>query len=335
LYEVVVVEDGSTDTTRQICEHYAKENPQLIRFFHSADSLGKPRALNRALAECRGDIVTVLDADCFPNLDLLKRAAEYFEDSSLAAIQGMTLPINRDESMISKLSTYEEQAWFKIYMMGKRERDLFVPLTGSCGFVRREIITKLGGWDDNSLAEDAELAAKLVEKGYRIKYAPEVQSLQEYAASPRQLIKQRTRWFRGYMETCVKYGKLMRKPSKVAIDAEATLFGPIVLNLILLSYVMTVTGLFNYSPATSVWLNVFTTFAAGLTLAPLFICSLALIWHMRPHRLGNLIWIPAVFLFWFLQTVIAFYALVLTVLRRNRSWVKTEKSGQVSLHALA
>ena len=75
LYEVIVVEDGSTDTTRQICEHYAEQNPQLIRFFHSEDSRGKPHALNRALAECTGEIVAVLDADSFPNLDLLKRAA--------------------------------------------------------------------------------------------------------------------------------------------------------------------------------------------------------------------------------------------------------------------
>jgi len=128
LYEVVVVEDGSTDATREICEKYATANPQLIRFFHSEDSRGKPHALNRALVECRGDIIAVLDADSFPNLDLLKRAAVYFEDSSLGAIQGMTVPINRDENMISKLSAYEEEGWFKIYMMGKEDLKLFVPL---------------------------------------------------------------------------------------------------------------------------------------------------------------------------------------------------------------
>ena len=137
--------------------------------------------------------------------------------------------------------------------MGKEDRNLFIPLTGSCGFVRRHVIEELGGWDENSLAEDVELAAKLVENGWRIKYAPEVQSLQEYPASPKQLIKQRTRWFRGYMETWVKYGKLMRTPSRVAIDAEATLFGPFALNLILLSYIMAFAGLFDYHPAASIW----------------------------------------------------------------------------------
>jgi len=335
LYEVIVVEDGSTDATRQICERFEEENPQVIRFFHSEDSYGKPHALNRALAECTGDIVTVLDADSFPNLDLLMRAADYFEDSTLTAIQGMTLPINQDESMISKLSAYEEAAWFKIYVMGKEDLNLFIPLTGSCAFVRRHVIQELGGWDENSLAEDVELAARLVDNGQRIRYAPEIQSLQEYPASAEQLFRQRSRWFRGYIETWVKYGRLMSKPSKVAFDAEVTLFGPCILNLVLLSYIMALSGFFVYNPATSLWLNVLATSAAGLTLVTLFICAVALVWHIRPHRLANIVWIPAVFLFWLLQTIIAFQALVLTVLRRDRSWVKTEKSGNVSPNVLA
>jgi len=335
LYEVIVVEDGSTDRTRQICEQYAEEIPELVRFYHSDDSNGKPAALNLALTKCRGDIVGVLDADNFPNLDLLRIAAKYFQDSSLAAIQGMTLPINRDESMISKLSSYEEAAWFRIYMMGKEDLNLFIPLTGSCGFVKRHVIEKLGGWDESSLAEDVELAARLVNNGWRIRYAPDVQSLQEYPASLKVLVKQRTRWFRGYMETWVKYGRLMRTPSRIAIDAEATLFGPYVLNLILLSYFVAFSGFFSFHPASSIWFEALASSAAGLTLSSLFICGIALIWHLRPRRFRNLMWIPAVYAFWFIQTIIAFQALVLTVLRRSRAWVKTEKSGKVSLHTLA
>jgi len=330
LYEVVVVEDGSTDATREICEKYATANPQLIRFFHSEDSRGKPHALNRALVECRGDIIAVLDADSFPNLDLLKRAAVYFEDSSLGAIQGMTVPINRDENMISKLSAYEEEGWFKIYMMGKEDLKLFVPLTGSCGFVRRDVIKTLGGWDENSLAEDVELAARLVDSGWRIRYAPDVQSLQEYPATVGAIINQRTRWFRGYMETWLKYGKLMSTPRKVAIDAEITLFGPFALNLMLLSYAMALLGFFIYPPGTSIWVLALAMSAIGLTIVTLSICGLALICHLRVHRVRDVSWIPAVFFFWFLQTAIAFRALVMTVLRRDRSWVKTEKSGEVS-----
>jgi len=334
LYEVILAEDGSTDGTRRIGEQYAEQNPQLIRFYHSEDSLGKPHALNRALAECAGEIIAVMDADSFPNLDLLRRAAEYFDDSSVAAIQGMTLPINRDESMISKLSAYEEAAWFKVYLMGKGKRNLFVPMTGSCAFVRRDILRSLGGWDENSLAEDVELAARLTDKGWRIEYAPDVQSLQEYPAKTIQLVTQRTRWFRGYMETWVKYGRLMGTPSRLAIDAEATLFGPYVLILILLSYIMTFSGLFNYYSAASIEANILATTATTLTVATLLICGTALVWYDRPRRLRNIAWIPVVFLFWCMQTLIAAEALILMMLRWNRTWVKTEKSGSVSLQQL-
>lgn len=334
LYEVVVVEDGSTDRTREICEQYAKKSPELIRFYHSDSSKGKPAALNFALTKCRGEIVAVLDADNFPNTDFLRLAAANFEDSSLAALQGMTLPINSNESAISKLSAYEEEAWFKIYMRGKQDLGLFIPLTGSCGFVRRYVVEKLGGWDENSLAEDVEFAVRLVDKGLRIKYAPEVQSLQEYPASLSVLVKQRTRWFRGYMETWVKYGKLMRRPRRITMDAEATLFGPYILNLVLLSYFLVFSGLFSFDPASSEFSWALALSAAGLTLASLLVCGIALFWNLRPRRLRNLIWIVVVYAFWVVQTIIAFQALVLTVFRIRRAWVKTEKSGKVSPQAL-
>jgi cellulose synthase/poly-beta-1,6-N-acetylglucosamine synthase-like glycosyltransferase len=334
LYEVILVEDGSTDRTRQICGQYANVSPEIFRFYPSERSEGKPAALNRALTQCQGEVVVVLDADSYPNLDMLRVASGYFADPALAALQGMTLPINRDESMISKLSAYEEAGWFKIYMMGKEGLNLFVPLTGSCGFVRRSVIERLGGWDENSLAEDVELAARLVNNKERIKYAPDVQSLQEYPASLKVLIKQRTRWFRGYMETWAKYGKLMKTPSKMTIDAEATLFGPYILNLILLSYFIAFSEPFAryLSP---VWFEALASSAAGLTLATLLVCGIALVLHLQPRRLRNLVWIPAVFAFWFMQTLIAFQALVLTVFRRKRTWVKTEKSGEISLPRLA
>jgi hypothetical protein len=98
---------------------------------------------------------------------------------------------------------------------------------------------------------------------------------------------------------------------------------------------MAISGFFTYPPGTPIWILAFGTSAVGLTIVTLSICGLALIWHLRTHRLRDIGWIPAIFFFWFLQTAIALRALVLTVLRGNRSWVKTEKSGEVSAQVLA
>jgi len=220
-YEVLIVEDGSSDQTAKIGRDYETKFPNLIKFFHRSSSTGKPAALNYGLGFASGEIAVVVDADNVPARDFLAKAIKYFDDPGVVAVQGITRPINKDENFITKLNAYEEAAWFRPYVQGKEMLGLFIPLTGSCGFVRREILQKLGGWKDTSITEDIELAARIAKNKGRIRYAIDVISLQEYPFSMRQFIRQRTRWFRGYMETFVKYGTLLKDPNKVSIDAEA------------------------------------------------------------------------------------------------------------------
>lgn len=328
-YEVLVVEDGSTDQTAKVGRDYESKFPNLIKFSHRSSSSGKPAALNYGLGLASGEIVVVVDADNVPKRDFLAKAAGYFVDPSVAAVQGMTRPINRDENFITKLTSYEEAAWFRPYIQGKASLGLFVPLTGSCGFVRRDYIQKLGGWDNTSIAEDIELAARIVKHGGGIRYAPDVLSFQEYSSSLRQFINQRTRWFRGYMETFVKYGTLLREPKKVSIDAEVTLSGPLVLNLITITYAITLLNLLMPSKAAS-QPDLLIAAATVLSAATLLICGVAIFANTRPTKLRNLVWIPLVFAYWFLQTAIAARALVEMVLKRKAGWVRTEKTGRTT-----
>jgi len=161
--------------------------------------------LNYGLKHVRGEIVAVFDADNVPEPDVLMRSVEYFEDSSIAVVQGRQCSINADENMLSKFVAYEEAVRYETYVRGKDALNLFVPITGSCYFIRKNVLLDVGGWDNECLSEDMEMALKLTKKGYRIKYAPEVRSWQENPVSLVQLIRQRTRWFRGDMEMALKY----------------------------------------------------------------------------------------------------------------------------------
>lgn len=331
-YEAVVVEDGSQDETRAICEVYAARHPQLIRFYHRDVSDGKPAALNLGASMAKGDAIAVLDADSVPDIDLLKNAARYFSDPDVAAIQGMTCSINKDENVITKIGAYEDEAWFKIYMRGKDCLGLFVPLTGSCGFIRKDVLQELHGWDEGSIAEDIELAARLVKRGCSIRYSPDVRSWQETASSVTQLVRQKTRWFRGYVETLAKYGSLLMRLNKVSLDAEATLFGPVVLNICLASYFTALYGIFFPSSFPGELPILLADAASVLTVFTFAMCGIALVYDTKPRRLRNLAWIPAVFLYWFFQTFLATRAVLLFILGKPRSWTKTTKTGAVTVN---
>ncbi len=83
----------------------------------------------------------------------------------LAALQGRVCAINRGENMLTRFVAQEEAVRYDGFMRGKEELGLFVPLNGSCYFVRKDVLDSVGGWNVDALSEDMELAARLVHDG--------------------------------------------------------------------------------------------------------------------------------------------------------------------------
>jgi len=332
--EVIVVEDGSNDGTRDICKQYAEKYPELIKVFHRRISNGKPSALNYGLKMAKGDIVAVFDADNVPSPDILRRVVEYFKDPEVAAVQGRNKSINADENMLTKFLSYEDAVWCEAYLRGKDALDLFVHLRGSCQFVRRDVLQKLRGFKEDVLSEDMEISARLMEKGYRIRYAPDVCAWQESPASLKQLFRQRIRWYRGTMEIALKYGKLITKLNRKSLDAETTLMGPFVLIMSLLMYFSVAFIFFAPVCLEPLWLFL-TQVSIVLTTVLMFLCGLALTFISKPRSVKNLLWLPFVYLYWSLQGFIALYAAFLILLCRPKKWVKTEKRGTIKNFALS
>jgi len=237
--EIIIVEDGSTDSSVDVCEAFAREQRLNMRIVQRPSSDGKPSALNAGITCAKGEIVGIFDADNVPASDALLNVCKYFEDPQVAAVQGRTLSINSEENMLTRIISREEDVWYETYLRGKDALNLFVHLKGSCQFIRRDVLEQVSGFDENALSEDMELSAKTTEKGYKIKYAPDVRSWQESPCGLKQVFRQRARWYRGTMEVALKYGRLMAKPSRKSFDAEVTLFGPLVLIASLLAYVGT------------------------------------------------------------------------------------------------
>jgi len=328
-WEIVIVEDGSVDVTAEICREYVREYPNQIRLIHQLSSRGKPAALNCALKHVRGEIVAVFDADSVPDTDALLNAVKYFQDSTVAAVQGRTCSINADQNVLTKFASYEEGITFNIYLQGRDTLNLFVPLAGSCYFIRKNVIEEVHGWDDESLSEDIEMSVRLALRGHKIKYASDVRSLQETAASGTRLIGQRMRWFRGSMEVALKYGKLVTKPNRKNVDIEFTLAGSYIFPLCLLGLIVVLYGFivpFQFDPVSQVIANV----ASLLTVVLFLTTGIILAYVTNLQKRTNLRWLPFIYLYWIMETFIATYALTQIVLKRPRKWEKTVKTGVIT-----
>ncbi|MCQ4344417.1 MAG: glycosyltransferase family 2 protein, partial [Sulfolobales archaeon] len=100
-YEVLVVEDSSTDRTYEVCESYARsyQNIKCMKLPPSNVLNGKSRAINEALKVAKGKVIGIMDADSVPSLDLLSSVAARFANGAVA-VQVKVIPLNARESLV-------------------------------------------------------------------------------------------------------------------------------------------------------------------------------------------------------------------------------------------
>ena len=302
--QIIVVDGKSDDNTCKICSEFSEKYPENIKVISEKTAKGKPAALNLALPYVTGEIVGVFDADSLPEKDVLSKVASYFDDKKVMALQGRTTSINEKNNALTRVIAVEEKAWFQALLSGREKLQLFVPLTGSCQFVRRNVVDELGGWDENSLTEDVEFALRLVEKKHLIKYAPDVCSGQETPNSLGHLVKQRVRWYRGYMETAIKYGRLLDTLNKRTVDAEISMAGPFMMVVSLLSYINWFFVALFLSQSNSNHKLYWTSYSLNCRFA---IYDRHCLNCIRDILIDCVIilWIPSIYVYWIIQMFIA------------------------------
>jgi glycosyltransferase XagB len=171
----------------------------------------KPRALNHALAFCRGTIIGVYDAEDAPAPDQISRVVQRFHQrgADVACLQGVLDFYNPRSNWLSRCFTIEYAAWFRLLLPGLARLGLVLPLGGTTLFFRRAALEGLGAWDAHNVTEDADLGVRLARHGYRTEL---IDTVTEEEANCRFLpwVRQRSRWIKGYMIT---YGVHMRDPA--------------------------------------------------------------------------------------------------------------------------
>lgn len=206
MFEVLAIIGHDDPGTREVAEAAAARSNGRIRVIvDEHDEKNKPKALNTALPHCRGLYVGVFDAEDVVHPDLLRRVSLLFADESVDVVQGGVQLINHDSSWYSLRNVLEYYFWFKSRLHFQAARR-FIPLGGNTVFVRTSLLRSVGGWDQNCLAEDCELGARLSVGGHRtiVAYDPEVATREETPDSLRSLVKQRTRWNQGFLQVLGK-----------------------------------------------------------------------------------------------------------------------------------
>ncbi|HYO18472.1 MAG TPA: glycosyltransferase [Dermatophilaceae bacterium] len=198
--EIIVVDDGSTDDTRDIVVALDLPGVRVIRQANA----GKPAALNAGLAVCSHPLVVMLDGDTVFEPDAVRVLLQPFADPGVGAVSGNTKVANR----AGLLGRWQHIEYVIGFNLDRRLFDLgecMPTVPGAIGAFRREALERVGGVSDMTLAEDTDLTMALCRDGWRVVYEENAKAWTEAPASLGALWRQRYRWCYGTLQAMWKH----------------------------------------------------------------------------------------------------------------------------------
>ena len=172
----------------------------------------KPKALDVALPLARGMFTVIYDAEDRPERNQLRVALNAFRSAGndLACVQAR-LCMDTDTSWLARYFTAEYAGHFDVFLPRLAAFGLPIPLGGSSNHFRTETLRAVGGWDPYNVTEDADLGMRLARFGYRCAVIDST-TYEEAPTDVRRWINQRSRWFKGWMQTWLVH---MREPCRL------------------------------------------------------------------------------------------------------------------------
>ncbi len=165
-FEVVAVDDGSTDGSGEALERAAADEPRL-RVLHTSPR-GVPRALNRALAHARGRFIARHDADDLSHRDRLRLQVEHLVGSVGTDVLGCRMRLFPAAEVGAGMRRYAR--WHNTLLRHEEmahERWVESPLAHATAMMRREVLERAGGWRERGWPEDLDLWMRLFARGAR------------------------------------------------------------------------------------------------------------------------------------------------------------------------
>ncbi len=204
-FEVIVINDGSTDSTGEILASLKKDLPQLkiVTRHPPRSGKGKGFVLNDALTLSRGEIIGVFDADTQIKPDYLTTIVQYL-NGDIDGVQSRVKMWNRDENYLARMQ-HVEFASFGNTLTAKDNLGSTGFLGGNGQFVKKSSIIESGRWDGFAVTEDLNLAIKIMLNNGKIRYCGECAVYQEAVTEWRAFFRQRVRWAIGNFETLFVY----------------------------------------------------------------------------------------------------------------------------------
>ena len=209
--EILLLVEEDDPHTLEALQDVAMDKIRVVVVPHSQPKT-KPKACNygMSLPDIRGELMTIYDAEDVPDPLQLRRAVAAFRrlPTDVGCLQGRLTFYNERQNLLTRWFSLEYAQWFGLILPAVEAANCVVPLGGTSNHMPAAIWHELGGWDEFNVTEDADLGVRLARSGYRTMIL-DSETLEEATADVINWIRQRSRWYKGYLQTMVVH---LRRP---------------------------------------------------------------------------------------------------------------------------
>ncbi len=203
-FVALVVNDGSSDKTAAIVEHMRQKDPR-IQLLNKPNG-GKFSALNLAFQQATTDLIITIDADTILHPKTLDELIMPFDDPKVDAVCG-NVEVGNICNLLTGFQALEYITSQNFDRRAFEELNCIGVVPGATGAWRRQRVIEIGGYEADTLVEDADVTLRLLKHGGKIVYAPEARSRTEAPSTLKDLSKQRLRWSFGTFQCLRKHAR--------------------------------------------------------------------------------------------------------------------------------
>ena len=179
-FEIIIVDNNSTDNTSSICLNFIEQNPELKILYFLEEKVGLSHARNTGIAISSGEIISFIDDDGFAKPNYLKSIdaiASHVKFKEYLAFGGKVIPVYNEDKEPKWLSKYIEGVVSKVDL-----GDCIIPFNkkypAGCNMVfRKEVFDVYGGFnsDLHTRGDDKYVFDKLKKNNVKILYSPKIE----------------------------------------------------------------------------------------------------------------------------------------------------------------
>jgi cellulose synthase/poly-beta-1,6-N-acetylglucosamine synthase-like glycosyltransferase len=275
---IIPVNDRSTDRTRQIIDRFVEQFPHIKPFHRVGGKPGKAAALKDAMALVETEIVLIFDADYIPGRALIRQLVAPFFDPEVGAVMGRVVPLNVGKKLLTRMLDLERSGGYQVDQQARMNLRMVPQYGGTVAGVRKSALDEIGGWNENSLAEDTDLTYRLLLAGWKTAYEDRAECYEEVPERWPVRVRQIMRWAKGHNQAMTSYttrtmispGLNWQERMDGVLLLGVYLMGPVLILGWLLAVVLFYTGVEIGGGVTVLALGAFTTlgnFAAFFEIA--------------------------------------------------------------------